>query len=62
MIAVYDKDGKMLAVAMDNGCNLSAEKTYTLQFSGTGKTVKVFLLETGTGFAPRRTAADGTIN
>ena len=62
MIAVYDKDGKMLAIAMDNGCNLSAEKTYTLQFSGTGKTVKVFLLETGTGFAPRRAAAEGTIN
>ena len=57
LIAVYDAE-KMVAVKVVGNCNLTAPQKFELNFGAEADSVKVFLLEAGSGFVPRRAAAE----
>ncbi len=55
-IAIYDADGKMLAVQVVDSCNLAANPLFTLEFTGAASYVKAFMMEADGSLAPRCTS------
>ena len=47
-----------MAVKVVGNCNLTAPQKFELNFGAEADSVKAFLLEAGSGFVPRRAAAE----